>query len=112
MKKEVFGLLISSLLVLGACEDSKDLNTKVIDSRSDNVPLSIEEVKNVYSQNCSSCHGQVLANGVPGGLDKIGAELSEGEIEKIILDGEGMMLGGLIKDDEASALAKWLSTMK
>lgn len=98
-------------LVLSACGDDKVSDT-YSKSKDEEITLSTEDVKNVYSQNCASCHGQILADGIPGDLDKVGAELSKEKIEKIIRKGKGMMEGGLVEGEEASALVEWLSTMK
>ncbi|MGG0717185.1 cytochrome c [Robertmurraya massiliosenegalensis] len=108
--KKILTLLVGTLVLLAACSDD-DSSSNTNDS-GEKVPLSIEEVKNVYSQSCSRCHGQILADGVPGDLENIGTELSEEEIDEIIRKGKGMMPGRLVKEEEAAAIAEWLSTIK
>lgn len=108
MKKRLLILLIGASLVLAACGDDQASEAGSLGEAN----LTIEEVKSVYSQNCASCHGQILANGIPGDLDKIGAELSKEEIETTIRKGRGMMKGGLVEGNEAASLVDWLSTLK
>lgn len=108
MKKRLLILFMGTSLLLGACGDDKASEV----GSSKEASLTIEEVKSAYSQNCSSCHGQILANGAPGDLDKIGAEYSKEEIETIIRKGRGMMKGGLVEGNEAASLVNWLSTLK
>ncbi|MDF1507873.1 cytochrome c [Robertmurraya sp. DFI.2.37] len=65
-----------------------------------------------YAQKCSTCHGGDLTGGVGPELTQIGANMSKEEIEQIILDGIGIMPGGQLKGEEASAVAEWLADMK
>lgn len=109
MKRKLIGLLLGSALFLTACggEDSP-----VVDLSTIEVTLTTEETKSIYSQNCASCHGQILANGLPGDLEGIASELSREELEKVIQRGTGMMPGGLVQGEEAAAIVQWLMTME
>lgn len=111
MKKMLLTYLIGATFVLAACGADEDSGTET-NSSGEEVTLTLEETKSLYSQNCSSCHGQILANGAPEGLDQIGSKLSKEEIEKIIRKGKGPMSGELIKGGEAAAVAEWLSNLK
>lgn len=64
-------------------------------------------------QKCMGCHGKNLEGGSAPALDKIGADKTEEEIATIIKEGtKGGMPAGLVKDDEAEQLAKWLAEKK
>ena len=45
-------------------------------------------------------------------LNDIGSRFSEEEILDIIVNGQGNMPGGLVKGEEAEALAAWLAEKK
>lgn len=94
-------------MLLTACNSTPDVDLSTIE-----ITLTTEEVKTVYSQKCSSCHGQILADGMPGDLEGIGSEFSREQLGKIVLRGIGLMPGGLVEDEEAAALVEWLSNMK
>ena len=73
-------------------------------------------VEVLYSKSCMSCHGDAISGGGidgPGGpdLSSIGSYMSAEEIEKVIIDGKGAMIGGLLSDEEAREVAEWLSEM-
>lgn len=63
----------------------------------------------LYKRTCIACHGTGSAGPE---LTNIGSKLTEEEINSIIKNGQGIMLGGLVNDDEAQKLAKWLSEQK
>ena len=66
----------------------------------------------IFEQNCSSCHGQNLEGGAGPNLQHIGGKLSKDAILKQINNGGGVMPGGLIKGDDATKVAEWLSKKK
>ncbi|MEH7253254.1 cytochrome c, partial [Neobacillus niacini] len=61
---------------------------------------------------CSSCHGGDLVSGGAPDLDMIGTKYSKDEIEEIILNGKGGMPGGILKGEDADAVASWLADKK
>jgi len=65
-----------------------------------------------YAQKCSTCHAADLTGGVGPDISKIGSQMTKEEIEKIILDGVGIMPPGQLKGEEAAAVAEWLAGMK
>ena len=110
MNKKLLAAIFGSVLVLGACggDDEGD------NAGSDNTDGSTASVdaEAVVQQKCISCHGGNLEGGAGPALDSIGATLSEEEIHEIIIDGKGGMPGGLIKGDDADAVAAWLAEKK
>ncbi|ADG07410.1 c-type cytochrome [Kyrpidia tusciae] len=72
------------------------------------------DVTALYQQNCQACHGANLEGGVGPALDKVGAKLSEDQIQKQIENGGGTMPGfkSSMKEDDIKALATWLAAKK
>jgi cytochrome c551 len=71
------------------------------------------DAEKIAAQKCSSCHGENLeGQGGSANISKLGAKYSKDEIEEIILNGKGGMPGGVIKGEEASAVAEWLASKK
>lgn len=69
-----------------------------------------EDPSEVFESNCASCHGSDLSGGAGPELQEVGDRLSEDEIQETIINGtDGGMPGGLVDDDQAAAIAKWLA---
>lgn len=105
MNKKLLAAIFGSVLVLGACgggeEKSKEEGTS-----------SVVDAEAIVQASCISCHGGNLEGASAPAIDKIGATLSEEEIKDVILDGQGGMPGGIIKGDDADAVAAWLADKK
>jgi cytochrome c551 len=101
MKKRVLALLLGTSLVLAACggDDAKET-------------AGGGDAEKLFGQKCSGCHGQKLEGGVGPKLSSIGSELNQADIENIIANGRGAMPKELLKGDDASSVAKWLSEKK
>ncbi|UII55598.1 cytochrome c [Cytobacillus spongiae] len=115
MKKKLLALLMGTSLVLAACGggdnagEEKDTSTTGGETTE---TASAGDAEKLYSQKCSSCHGQNLEGGVGPGLEQIGASLSATDIEKTIVEGKGAMPSGLLQGEEATAVAEWLAGKK
>lgn len=112
MKKKLLAAVFGATLVLGACGGGSDDGAKKEDSSTGSGDVASVDVEAVVDKSCISCHGGNLAGGSAPALDKIGADKSEEEILDIIVNGQNGMPPGLIKDEEAEAVAKWLSEKK
>ena len=111
MKKQLMALLFGSALVLGACGGGED--TAEPPSDSGDGDTAAVDAEQVVQQNCISCHGENLeGQGNFPPLNDVGARLSEEEILGVIENGRGAMPAGIIKGEEATAVAKWLSEKK
>ncbi|WP_071460812.1 cytochrome c551 [Bacillus massilinigeriensis] len=102
MKKKLAAILMGTTLALAACGGSDEAG----DSKSAGDP------EKLFNQKCSSCHGGNLEGGAGPALDKVGAKLSQDEIEKIIKEGKGSMPAKQLEGEDASTVAKWLSEKK
>ena len=104
-KKWLATFMLGSALMLGACggesgTEDKDAGTT-------------DASEQVAQQRCATCHGGNLQGmGNTPALNDIGSHLSEEEILNVIENGQGGMPGGLVKGEEAEALAAWLAEKK
>lgn len=106
MNKKLLAAIFGSVLVLGACGGGGEEKPK------EEGTSSVVDAEAVVQASCISCHGGNLEGASAPAIDKIGAKLSEEEIKDVILDGQGGMPGGIIKGDDADAVAAWLADKK
>lgn len=66
----------------------------------------------LYKQSCIGCHGDAYQGGVGPTLTGVGDRLSAAEIKNVVLNGRNQMPGGLVKEDQAEALVKFLQKIK
>jgi cytochrome c551 len=66
----------------------------------------------LYKQSCAGCHGVDLSGTAGPALTQVGAKYSQEEILQIIEQGQGAMPPGLLKGEDAEAVATWLAGMK
>ncbi|WP_342508914.1 cytochrome c551 [Sporosarcina sp. FSL K6-2383] len=109
MKSKLLAVMFGAVLVLGACGGDKADTSK--DTGGETATADAEAIVN---KSCIACHGSNLeGQGNTPGLADIGARMSEEEIHTIIEKGtSGGMPPGLIKGDDATAVAKWLAEKK
>ena len=112
MKNKLLAIMFGAALVLGACggdkADEKDTGTTT------GTETASVDAEKVVSTSCITCHGGNLEGvGAAPALNDVGARLSESEIKDVIVNGQGGMPGGLIKDEaEIDAVSKWLAAKK
>lgn len=111
MKKQLLAVVFGAALVLGACggggDDKKDTGSS--DNGGEATSVDAEAV---VQNSCVSCHGGNLEGASAPAIDKIGAKMSEEDILNVIENGQGGMPGGLIKGDDAKAVASYLAGKK
>jgi cytochrome c551 len=112
MKNKLLAVLFAAILVLGACGGKKteENNTNNGTTGGNAAAVDAEQVVNT---SCITCHGKNLegAGNAPSIAD-VGSRLSAEEIHDVIIKGRPGMPGGLIKGEEADAVAKWLAEKK
>ncbi|WP_064093067.1 cytochrome c551 [Rossellomorea aquimaris] len=105
MKKKLLGIVFGASLVLAACGGNGGDSTETSSGGVD--------PEKIVNNKCTSCHGGNLEGGMGPALEKIGSQLSKDEILEIIQNGKGsQMPAGLIKGEEAEAVAEWLANKK
>ncbi|RNF41032.1 cytochrome c550 [Planococcus salinus] len=61
-------------------------------------------------QNCISCHGSSYEGGM--GPSLIGLDMPQEEVEDVLLNGRGAMPGGLVPEENVSAMAEWVLSLE
>lgn len=102
-----FFLSILVVLALSGCS-SGESNTTANSEHTDDLSTDVEEAERIYTFSCANCHGTDLSGKVAPSLLQIGDRLSEEEIKTIIIEGVGTMPRGLVNEEEAEIVAKWL----
>ncbi|MBE1555033.1 cytochrome c551 [Sporosarcina limicola] len=108
MKNTFLAILLGAVLVLGACGGEKADKKEDVTTGGE----ATVDAEKVVQSSCIGCHGGKLEGSMGPALADIGARLSESEIHDIIVNGKGKMQAQKLKDDEATAVAKWLSEKK
>ena len=113
-KKWLATFMLGSALTLGACGgDDSGTEDKDTGSETTENGTTSDASEQVAQQRCATCHGGNLQGmGNTPALNDIGSRLSEEEILNVIENGQGGMPGGLVKGEEAEALAAWLAEKK
>ncbi|WP_176222072.1 cytochrome c551 [Tuberibacillus sp. Marseille-P3662] len=114
MIRKLLVIGIASLgLVLSGCGSSGDESSSEDSSNgSTSESTSSASAEKIFSNNCTSCHGDNLEGASAPALKNIGSELSQDEISDQIKNGGGGMPPGLISDDKAEKVASWLAKKK
>ncbi|MFD2330370.1 c-type cytochrome [Cohnella sp. GCM10020058] len=85
-------------------------------SASGEAPATVdaEAATAIYKSNCLACHGDQLQGGMGPALAKVGADMSEADIHKQILNGGGGMpaFKGTLTDEQIATLTAWLASKK
>jgi cytochrome c550 len=106
----VFGIGLMFLLSFKGLGDMDELaNEKEGGTETEQVAKAPEDI---YSGSCIGCHGDQYQGGMGPALKGVGDRLSKDEIKETITNGRGNMPAGLVKPEEADAMADWLANIK
>ena len=109
MNKKLLAAIFSAGLLLAACGGDDDSTTG---SEGGTETASVD-AEAVAKQKCVSCHGgNFEGQGNFPALNDVGSRYSEEELLDIILNGKGRMPGGIIKGEDAEAVAAYFAEMK
>ncbi|MBO0588433.1 cytochrome c551 [Sporosarcina sp. E16_8] len=113
MKTKFLAVMLGAVLVLGACGGDKAKEKETVTPGTGTETASVD-VEKVVSTSCIACHGGnlELKGGMGPDLSQVGGRLSEKEIHDVIVNGRGSMPAIKVSDEEATAVAKWLSDKK
>ncbi len=117
MKKLLYSIVCVAFLgFLTACgggdEETEQETTPTEEQAGEEQEQTADAGEALYQQSCSSCHGGDLKSGGAPDLDKIGSQYSKDEILGIIENGKGGMPAGILKGEDADAVASWLAEKK
>ncbi len=103
----VFGIgLIFALSLIGNTDDRQASGGK---NGGNSIALTPEEI---YSQSCYQCHGENYEGGAGPELVGVGDRLSAEEIRDVLVNGRGIMQGGLVPEGNLDEMVDWLMTLK
>ncbi|WP_066371160.1 cytochrome c550 [Neobacillus fumarioli] len=108
----VFGIVLTLILSFKGLGDSKQMakgNSASNGAKTENTATNPEEI---YKSTCINCHGDHYQGVVGPSLKGIGSKLSKDQIKQIITQGRGQMPPGLVKPEQADAMAEWVSKIK
>lgn len=113
MKGKLLAAIFGAVLVLGACGGGSDKNDNGAGTNEGTGgETAAVDAEQIVNQKCISCHGGNLEGASGPALDKVGGHLSEEEIHDIIINGQNGMPPGIIKGEDAEAVAAWLAEKK
>lgn len=106
----VFGIALMFLLSFKGLGDAKQLakdNGKGAGTEKTETVASKPE--DIYKQSCVTCHGEQYQGVVGPSLKGVGKRRTKEEIITIVTKGKNNMPAGLVKQEQAAAMADWVS---
>lgn len=107
----VFGIGLMFLLSFKGLGDAEEL-AKEAEGGGEKTEQAAANPEDIYKQSCVGCHGADYSGGVGPKLKGVGDKLSQDEIVQIVTKGKGNMPPGLVPEDKAEDMAKWLAKLK
>jgi cytochrome c550 len=110
----VFGIVLVFALSLKGLGDSKELakdNGKTSGTKTTETVASAKP-EDIYKSTCITCHGDQYQGVVGPTLKGVGKKFTKAQIMQFITKGKGNMPPGLVKPEQASAMADWVSKIK
>jgi cytochrome c551 len=92
--KRLWVVIALSFLLLAGCSKSNEARPT--------------DAEGLYKLSCLACHGADLKGTSGPPVVNMSSKYSQEDIEKLILEGKGMMPGKLLSETEAATVAKWL----
>lgn len=109
----VFGIGLMFLLSFKGLGDMKEVaKEKGGGSGSEKTETAATNPEDIYKQTCVGCHGDQYQGVVGPSLKGIGSKISKEEIMSAITKGKGNMPPGLVPEEQAAAMADWVSKIK
>ncbi|MFS0656805.1 cytochrome c551 [Bacillus sp. 179-C3.3 HS] len=109
MKKSSLTLLfVAMLFALAACGG----NSSSSDKEGSKSASTVSSGEDIYEQSCIGCHGKDLSGGGGPSLKEVGKKYDEKQIADIAKNGIGSMPKGLVDEEQAKEVAKWLAEKK
>ena len=105
--------LVMIILSYGLAEMSKKQHSKASDASSIKSDEHISG-KQIYTNDCSKCHGEDGAAGIAGAFDLSKSTSSDDEVMGVIKNGRGAMVGfgDAYNEEQLAALVEYLKTLR
>jgi cytochrome c550 len=107
----VFGIGLMFLLSFKGLGDMDEL-AKEKEGGNEQTETVAAKPEDIYTSSCIGCHGDAYQGGVGPALKGVGERLSKDEIKEVITKGRGNMPAGMVKPEQADAMADWLANIK
>jgi len=108
----VFGIALMLILSFKGLGDMKEV-AKEKGEGTEKTEVAASKPEDIYKQSCIGCHGDQYQGGVGPSLKGVGSRYSKEEIMTFVTKGKGsVMPAGLVKEEQAAAMADWLATLK
>jgi cytochrome c550 len=108
----VFGIVLVLILSFKGLGDSKEL-AKEKEGGGETTEVAASKPEDIYKQSCIGCHGDQYQGVVGPALKGVGSKYSKEELADIVVNGKGTgMPGGLVKQEQAAAMADFLANIK
>ena len=110
----VFGIVLVFVLSFKGLGDmkevAKDNGKKTGGEKTETVAASKPE--DIYKSTCITCHGDQYQGVVGPTLKGVGKKYTKDQIVQIVTKGKGNMPAGLVKPEQAAAMADWVANIK
>lgn len=107
-----FGIGLMIILSFKGLGDAKELANEK-GNGSEKTEVAASKPEDIYKQSCIGCHGEKYQGAVGPALKGVGSKYSKEEIMTIVTKGKGTgMPSGLVKEEQAAAMADWLADIK
>ncbi|MGG3471258.1 cytochrome c550 [Neobacillus pocheonensis] len=109
----VFGIGLMFLLSFKGLGDMKEVaKDKGEGGGNEKTEVAASNPEDIYKQTCIGCHGDQYQGVVGPSLKGVGSKFSKDEIKTFITKGKGNMPAGLVPEEQAAAMADWVSKIK
>ena len=110
-----FGVVLMLILSFKGLGDMKEVakSNGKSSAGADQTVTVASKPEDIYKSTCIGCHGDQYQGVVGPSLKGVGKKYTVKQIETFITQGKGgKMPAGLVKPEQAAAMAKWVSQIK
>jgi len=109
----VLGIVLVFILSFKGLGDMKEVAKDSGKGKgSETTEVAATKPEDIYKQTCIGCHGDQYQGVVGPTLKGVGNKYSKDQIVNIITKGKGNMPPGLVPQEQAAAMADWVSKIK
>jgi cytochrome c550 len=107
-----FGIVLILILSFKGLGDMKEV-AKENGEGTEKTEVAASKPEDIYKQSCIGCHGDQYQGVVGPTLKGVGSKYSKEELMTFVTKGKGTgMPAGLVKPEQAAAMADWLANIK